>query len=155
MTYGEKNADNPSEKREVKLTQADGVKAVVKDAANCGHGTKVEMIATLGSKGEVKVEYNNDVTVGEHQYKLETVTEVEPTCNAAGKGYTHLVCEVCNTEKPGSKVENVVIAPTEKHTFDTQVKVAKSENVKTKVENGLRVPNSKFQLLRLYPTLKL
>ena len=139
VTYGEKNADNPSEKREVKLTQADGVKAVVKDAANCGHGTKVEMIATLGSKGEVKVEYNNDVTVGEHQYKLETVTEVEPTCNAAGKGYTHLVCEVCNTEKPGSKVENVVIAPTEKHTFDTQVKVAKSENVKTKVENGLTV----------------
>ena len=56
VTYGEKNADNPSEKREVKLTQADGVKAVVKDAANCGHGSKVELIGNyLVNKSGVKI----------------------------------------------------------------------------------------------------
>ena len=114
VKFQKRNAADGSQIVDDVLTQAQGVTAVVKEAANCGHGVVVDMTATILGK-VMSGTYTDDKTVGEHNWVGRQTVIQEPSCNKPGVAEIWDECTVCGktTEK------KVVSTPaTEKHTFD-------------------------------------
>ena len=114
VKFQKKNAADSSQIVDDVLTQAQGVTAVVKEAANCGHGVVVDMTATILGK-VMSGTYTDDKTVGEHVWAGRQSVVQDPTCGRPGVVESWDECTVCGktTEK---KVQSV--PATGKHTFD-------------------------------------
>ncbi len=115
VTFTKVDTADEKHTEDVKLTQDNGVKAKVKEEANCGHGTKIELSAELilgvSKTGEVVL----DDQVEKHTWKEDVKVTKAPTCCEAGKGVAVRDCTICEAHEEGVEVD---IPATGEHDFD-------------------------------------
>ena len=133
--------------KEMKLTKEDGVTLVGKTDADCQHGSQVMLQATILSETKTGVVETGGKT--DHKWKKVTGKVItSATCVSTGKVEAWDECEYgCGTTKD-KREDTLAKIP---HTYDDQVRVKNSENVK--VENGQLVLDEEGKVQLIKPEL--